>query len=96
MSPAMARPAVDTRGGGASLQGEAGLPTSSVLAHHQAALDAGRFLIQRCTACGRHVYYPRVGCPHCGSTALAWVDAKGTGHVHAVTTVRRKATEETL
>jgi hypothetical protein len=53
-------------------------------------LDAGRFLIQRCTDCGRHVYYPRESCPHCGSAALEWKTPCGLGTVHAVTTVRRK------
>ena len=62
----------------------------SVLAQHQAELDAGRFYIQRCGGCGRHVYFPREFCPHCGSLALAWVAPAGSGSVHAVTTVRRK------
>jgi uncharacterized protein len=61
-----------------------------VLAQHQAALDAGRFLIQRCDACAKHVYFPRELCPHCGSERLAWVEPEGSGTVHAVTTVRRK------
>ena len=58
---------------------------------HQTALDAGRFLIQRCGECGQHVYFPRELCPHCGATALAWVAPSGRGTVYAVTTVRRKA-----
>jgi uncharacterized OB-fold protein len=61
-----------------------------VQAFHQRELDAGRFLIQRCGDCGRHVYYPREGCPHCGGAALEWVAPQGTGSVYAVTTVRRK------
>jgi uncharacterized protein len=62
-----------------------------VQAQHQAALDEGRFLIQRCEACARHVYFPRESCPHCGADRLAWVQPRGLGTVHAVTTVRRKA-----
>jgi uncharacterized OB-fold protein len=61
-----------------------------VQAQHQAALDEGRFLIQRCTSCARHVYFPRELCPHCGSGQLDWVQPQGGGTVHAVTTVRRK------
>lgn len=64
---------------------------SGVQIQHQAALDAGRFLIQRCTACGKHVYFPREICPHCGADNLAWVEPSGAGTVYAVTTVRRKA-----
>lgn len=63
---------------------------SGVQAFHQAALDAGRFLIQRCDACGRSVYFPRESCPHCGADRLEWVEPAGTGTVHAVTTVRRR------
>jgi uncharacterized OB-fold protein len=57
---------------------------------YQRQLDQGRFMIQLCTDCARHVFYPRELCPHCGSAALQWVAAAGTGTVHAVTTVRRK------
>jgi uncharacterized protein len=64
-----------------------------VQAFHQLELDAGRFLIQRCTACAKHVYFPRESCPHCGDSALEWAAPKGTGTVYAVTTVRRKPAE---
>ena len=63
---------------------------TGVQAFHQGELDAGRFLLQRCGDCGRHVYYPRESCPHCGSAALEWTAPSGLGTVHAVTTVRRK------
>ena len=66
---------------------------SGAQAFHQSALDAGRFLVQRCEECSRHVYYPRESCPHCGSAALQWVSPSGLGTVHAVTTVRRKPAE---
>ena len=56
----------------------------------QAALDEGRFIIQRCNDCGRHVYYPREICPHCAGASLAWVEPRGTGTVYSTTTVRRK------
>ncbi len=59
-------------------------------ARYQTQLNEGRFLIQRCDGCTRHVFYPRVVCPHCGGSSLAWVDPKGTGAVYSTTTVRRK------
>ncbi|OGA49955.1 MAG: DNA-binding protein [Betaproteobacteria bacterium RIFCSPLOWO2_12_FULL_63_13] len=59
-------------------------------ARYQARLNEGRFLIQRCSDCNNHVFFPRVVCPHCGSAALAWVEPKGTGVVYSTTTVRRK------
>ena len=64
--------------------------STGVQAFHQGELDAGRFLLQRCRDCGRHVYYPRESCPHCGGAALEWKTPGGLGTVHAVTTVRRK------
>ena len=48
-------------------------------ARYQAALNEGRFLIQRCNECHKHVFYPRMVCPHCGGASLAWVEPKGTG-----------------
>jgi uncharacterized OB-fold protein len=67
-----------------------GPSATGVQAFHQAALDSGRFLIQQCNACGKHVYFPREICPHCGSAKLDWVTPSGGGTVYAVTTVRRK------
>ena len=56
----------------------------------QAALNEGRFTLQRCTACERHVFYPRVLCPHCGADALDWVEPSGMGTVYSVTVVARR------
>ena len=57
---------------------------------YREALTAGRFQIQHCTACGRHVFYPRVLCSHCGSTALEWVAPSGRAIVYSTTVIRRK------
>lgn len=65
-------------------------PTQGIQARHQQALDQGRFLIQHCAACGRHVYFPRAVCPHCGADEPALVPPAGTGTVAAVTTIGRK------
>lgn len=64
---------------------------TGIQVQYQAELNAGRFLIQRCGGCDRHIYYPREVCPHCGSDALHLVPPRGTGTVYATTTVRRKA-----
>ena len=61
-----------------------------IQARHQAELDAGRFLIQHCEDCSRHIYYPREICPHCGSARLALVAPKGSGTVYSSTIMRRK------
>jgi uncharacterized OB-fold protein len=64
--------------------------TGGIQAAHQAHLDQGRFLIQHCGQCQRHIYFPRESCPHCGSEQVQLVAPSGLGTVHAVTTVRRK------
>lgn len=45
--------------------------------------------LQRCTGCGRWIFYPRGLCPHCFSDDLAWEPVAGTGVVHAFTIVHR-------
>lgn len=52
------------------------------------AAQEGRFLIQRCTTCGAHQFYPRPFCLTCGRQDVTWVEAAGTGVVYAMTTVR--------
>jgi len=46
-------------------------------------------LVQRCRACGTHVFYPRYLCTACGSDALDWVRASGRGTVFTYTVARR-------
>ena len=43
-------------------------------------LRAGRFLLQRCGACGRHRFPPMPSCPWCAATGfdVREVDPKGT------------------
>lgn len=57
-------------------------------AHFEAELKQGRFLIQYCRACSRHVFYPRQGCLHCGAAdTLEWAAPGGGGTVYSITTV---------
>ena len=65
-------------------------PAPGLQARHQQALDDGRFLIQRCAACQRHAYFPRVLCPHCGAPEPELVAPGGGGQVLAVTVVNRR------
>lgn len=53
------------------------------------AVRQHRLDIQRCESCRQHVFYPRTTCSHCGSFALAWVTAAGTGTVYTYTVARR-------
>jgi len=50
-----------------------------------------RLLIQHCRDCHKHVFYPRVACPHCFSENLEWVQASGRGTVYSYTVVYNNA-----
>jgi hypothetical protein len=53
-------------------------------------LAEGILAYQRCAACESAVFYPRVICPVCGSTDLAWNSSAGLGTVYSVTAVSRR------
>ena len=59
-------------------------------AEYFAGTVRGELRVQRCGDCGLHHHYPRMACPHCGSTALAWVRATGRGTVHSFTVIRQQ------
>lgn len=50
-----------------------------------------RLLIQRCTVCKTHIFYPRSLCPECSGRGLEWVQANGKGTIYSYTVVRRAA-----
>ena len=47
------------------------------------------FVIQRCSDCGSHQFYPRILCTNCSSRAVEWVPASGRGKVLTWTVVQR-------
>lgn len=53
------------------------------------ATTEGRLLIQHCSACDRHQFYPRILCTSCGERDLAWVEASGAGTVFSYTVCHR-------
>jgi uncharacterized OB-fold protein len=52
-------------------------------------ISAGELRLQRCSDCGRAVFYPRVVCPYCFSDQLSWFTASGTGTVYSCTVAHR-------
>jgi uncharacterized OB-fold protein len=52
-----------------------------------AAAAARRLVLQRCSACGGHQFYPRPLCLVCESSELSWIEASGRGRVYSMTTV---------
>lgn len=48
-----------------------------------------RFVVQRCTGCGRRQYFPRAVCHHCLSEVLSWEEVSGRGVIHSFTIIRQ-------
>jgi uncharacterized protein len=53
-------------------------------------LEAGKLGFQRCSGCGKAVFYPRLICPVCGGADLVWEASSGRGTVYAATAVYRR------
>jgi uncharacterized OB-fold protein len=52
------------------------------------ALDEGRLVARRCTACGRLHPTPRRFCPSCGSEAGAWEERPDAASIFSVTVLQ--------
>jgi len=46
-----------------------------------------KLIIQKCKDCGKHIFYPRIACPHCSSDSVEWINASGKGTVYSFTVV---------
>lgn len=46
-----------------------------------------KFLLQKCRACGKVQFFPRVACVDCFGE-VDWIESKGTGKIHSFTLVR--------
>ena len=53
------------------------------------AAAKGKLLLKKCNDCGQHHHFPRGICPHCFSTKVDWVEAKGTGTIYSYSVTRR-------
>lgn len=50
-----------------------------------------KLLIQLCSDCKKHIFYPRMVCPHCFSDNIDWVEASGKGTIYSFTIVEANA-----
>jgi len=64
-------------------------PVTSLTETYWEGCRAGELRLQQCADCGKHQFYPRTLCSHCGGRDLAWVVAGGDGIVASFTVVRR-------
>lgn len=46
---------------------------------------------QQCERCNKHIFYPRIACPHCGSDDLVWRELSGRGKIYSFTLVENNA-----
>lgn len=58
------------------------------------AARRGELLIQRCTRCGAHQFYPRRHCVACMTADPEWVPASGRGRLHTFSVVQRATNPE--
>lgn len=65
-------------------------PTPETMPYWEGA-TRGELLVQRCRSCVQHYFYPRTGCPHCGSTDVEWVGTAGRGRLHTYLISHRPA-----
>ena len=63
-------------------------------AHFWDGCAAGELRYQRCGACAAVQFYPRGFCLRCGAADVQWQTARGTGTVHALTSVVRAPSDE--
>jgi len=66
------------------------MPTNGPDTIFREGLSEGKINIQKCTDCNRHIFFPRVHCPHCYASSLEWHEATGKGIVYSTTVVHRK------
>lgn len=52
---------------------------------------AGELRVQRCRGCSRHLFYPRLACPRCGSGDVEWVRASGRATLYSYVINHRPA-----
>jgi len=50
-----------------------------------------KLLLQKCSDCAKHIFYPRLLCPECFSDNIEWVEASGKGKVYTYTVVTNNA-----
>lgn len=67
-------------------------PTDVTKPYWEAAKE-GKLVIQKCTDCGEHQFYPRPYCMSCGSQQIEWVAASGKGTIYTFTINHRPANE---
>ncbi len=64
-------------------------PVTEIARPYWEGCREGELRLQRCTACERFQFYPRIVCSHCGADSFEWQAVSGRGTVASFTVVRR-------
>jgi len=67
-----------------------------LLQHYKESFERGVLPYIRCTVCNHSFYYPRDGCPKCGSVELALCGSCGSGTIFSYTTIHRKGLPDSV
>jgi uncharacterized protein len=51
-------------------------------AYYWEGTRVGELRLQRCNSCHKAYFYPRLSCPYCSSTDVAWFVASGRARLH--------------
>lgn len=54
------------------------------------SVKAHAMQLQKCSDCGKFVFYPRAVCPHCFSRDLKWTPVSGKGKIYGFTISHQK------
>ncbi len=67
--------------------------STAATAEYWAACRRHELLIQRCSDCATHQFYPRLVCASCSGRSLQWVRASGLGTLRTFAIVRRPVSQ---
>jgi uncharacterized OB-fold protein len=72
------------------------LTLNGIMEYYRSHFDRGVLCFIRCDDCSNVFYYPRDGCPRCGSVSLTLCESSGRGTVFSYTKVHRKGVPDAV
>lgn len=62
---------------------------SDLTSPHWEGAKQHKLMVQRCEACGTHIFTPKPACSTCFSADVKWVESSGRGTVYSYTIIHR-------
>lgn len=69
---------------------------NGIMEYYRSHFEQGVLCFIRCEDCPNVFYYPRDGCPRCGSVSLTLCESSGKGTVFSYTKVHRKGVSDAV